>query len=127
MINDMIHYWTKMFNYTDRLNRRRYMTGFIGNAIFLILSLSLLGILFGFIAELAGAGDEAILPFLITLAIIVFLAYTLAFVSAVNRRLRDAGFNPWWTVAIFITFVQVVPFVMSFFPSKSHRVTTHDI
>lgn len=123
----MIHYWANMFNYTDRLNRRRYITGFIGNAIFLILALSLLGIMFGFIAELSGFGDETILPFLTSLSIIVFLAYTLAFISAVNRRLRDAGFNPWWTVAIVITFVQLVPFVMSFFPSRERRSEMNNV
>lgn len=127
MINDMVHYWTKMFDYTGRLNRRQYMTGFIGNAVFILLSLTLLGIVFGFIAELAGISDELILPILITLTVIIVITYTVGYVSAVNRRLRDAEFNPWWTVAILITFVQLVPFVMSFLPSNKRRVDMNDV
>ncbi|MBM7616624.1 uncharacterized membrane protein YhaH (DUF805 family) [Weissella uvarum] len=118
ILQDILNYWKKMFNYNSRISRTEFFVGSIVNAILGFLTYYILAYVLGFIGGLTDADLGTLEAIVLFLVVIFWVLYTLAGISALNRRLRDAGFNPWWTVANFFPVLQLVPFAMSFFPSR---------
>lgn len=102
---------SKLSDFSGRASRSEY--GWFG--LFLLLALALL--VLGIVLASRLTGDRVPYGALVVLLVPLYLAV----VAVQARRLRDAGFSPWWTLANFIPYVGV-PLVLALTlrPSCSH-------
>ena len=42
----------------------------------------------------------------------------MAYISAIWRRLNDTRFSSYWTVAVIVAVLQLIPWIMTFWPSE---------
>lgn len=60
-----------------------------------------------------------VFSFLGPLVFVYYLAVLCPSIAVAARRLRDAGFSPWWLLcSLFFGFGGIVPFIMCMLPSK---------
>ncbi len=108
-------FWMSAFNYHDFDTRKEY---FVGTLVNLVLVFSgLCGFLF---LVAAFTESEEILDSVVGIGLIVaFIVYFVPFVSARFRRINDTIFSPFWTFAMFVPGLSIVPFVMTFWVSEN--------
>lgn len=108
-------FWVSAFNYHDFDTRKEY---FVGTLVNLVLVFSgLCGFLF---LVAAFTESEEILDSVVAIGLIVaFIVYFVPFVSARFRRINDTIFSPFWTFAMFVPGLSIVPFVMTFWVSEN--------
>lgn len=46
------------------------------------------------------------------LCITIFVGHVWLFIATSMRRCRDAGINTWWTAAVFIPYIGIVPWIV---------------
>jgi len=46
------------------------------------------------------------------------LLFFMAYISAIWRRLNDTGFSSYWTFAVIVPVLQLIPWIMTFWPSE---------
>ncbi|AIG65484.1 DUF805 domain-containing protein [Weissella tructae] len=118
-------FWTKMFDYKGRDDRKSFWVGYLGNAVIIVAVYLFISILMGVVSGFMELEDEGLLVLeviLLTNLILAMFIYWIASLPAMTRRLRDAGFSPWWTVATMVPMLQIVPFILWFFPTKNDRM-----
>lgn len=108
-------FWVSAFNYQDYDTRKEY---FVGTLVNLVLVFSgLCGVLF---LVAAFTESEEVLDRVVGVGLIVaFIVYFVSFVSARFRRINDTIFSPFWTFAMFVPGLSIVPFVMTFWVSEN--------
>ncbi|MBM7616625.1 uncharacterized membrane protein YhaH (DUF805 family) [Weissella uvarum] len=111
-------YWTQMFDYTDRTERKPFWIGYLGNGVLVGVIYIFLSFIIGAVTGFVDADENTMEAIVIIVLIILYLIYWIAGLAARTRRLRDAGFNPWWILLSFIPIASVVVFIMLFFPTK---------
>lgn len=118
----MKHYWTAMFNYTGNDSRKTFWIGYLGNIAVMIGLYMIYSIILGVVGGILDATEDQVLVLQImaiaTLLMMHFIHW-IAGLSAQARRLRDAGFNPYWVIASVVPLLQIVPFIFLFFPTKN--------
>ena len=81
------------FNFNGTAKRQEYWA---------VIVISILAYIAGFIA-LEGAGGLGAL-----IALVVFVAALWAMIAVTVKRLRDAGLNTWWILAILVPYVGTI-------------------
>jgi uncharacterized membrane protein YhaH (DUF805 family) len=107
---------TLLFSSKGKVKRQEFLIGFV---ISIILTAVLI-----FIPVLIDYQLDPIANFNISITIIL---YILAFINSVYstticlgcKRLRDMGLSPWWIILAFIPLLQLLYFVLFFYPSKN--------
>lgn len=108
-------FWVSAFNYHDYDTRKEY---FVGTLVNLALVFSgLCGVLF--LAALLIDSETALESVVGIELIVAFIVYFVPFVSARFRRINDTIFSPFWTFAMFVPGLSIVPFVMTFWVSEN--------
>lgn len=114
----IIDYWRKMFDYKGKSGRKNFWLGSIANALILYAVFYILSYILAFIGGFFDADVATVENFFVFLFVIEFIFYFLASLSAIVRRLRDAGISPWWIIGWFFPGVNIVVLVFLFFKSK---------
>lgn len=96
--------YVKYFEFTGRATRSEYWgTNLV--AYLLLIPVVMLGALFtlgGIIGAVVGA--------LIIIAGVISLTW--AVLATTARRCRDAGINPWFTLAVLIPYIAIIPWIV---------------
>ncbi len=108
--NYLKNYFAKGFDFKSRIARKEYF----GSQLLVFLSIILLVLLFSFISFLSSA-IGTVLGFVLVLYLLAALWCQLPLSV---RRLRDAGFNPWWVLVGILPFGGLALFIMHCQPSK---------
>ncbi|MBM7617956.1 uncharacterized membrane protein YhaH (DUF805 family) [Weissella uvarum] len=122
-------YWNKAFDFEDKTERAPFWIGYIGNYYIIrpILSVILyliLSFLCGVLPYLIDGSNELFWSagYYVIWLIFSWLTCTLMFViptfALKVRRLRDAGFHPLWVLLTIFPILQLIVFIMLFFPTK---------
>lgn len=111
-------FWTKMFDYRGKMNRKDFWLGNIVNAILILVLFYTGSYLLGFVGGYSGAEEATFEAFSLLLFLLLFVVYFLAYLSAGVRRLRDAGFHPTWILATFVPILSIVLIVFFCLPTK---------
>ena len=109
-LNYLKNYYAKGFDFKSRIARKEYF----GSQLLVLISIILLVILFSFISFLSSAIGTA-LGFVLVFYLLAALWCQLPLSV---RRLRDAGFNPWWVLVGILPFGGLALFIMHCQPSK---------
>jgi uncharacterized membrane protein YhaH (DUF805 family) len=104
------NYFTKGFDFKSKIARNEYF----GSQFLVLLSIVLLILLFSYISFLSSA-IGTILGFVLGFYLLAALWCQLPLSI---RRLRDAGFNPWWVLIGILPFGGLALFIMHCQPSK---------
>lgn len=126
----MKHYWTEMFNYNGNDSRKTFWIGYLGNiaviiGIYMVYSM-ILGVV-GAILDIAESEVVMLQVVAISTLLMMQLIHWIAGLPAQARRLRDAGFNPYWVIASVVPLLQIVPFIFFFFPTKNTETMTRSV
>ncbi|QOD86158.1 DUF805 domain-containing protein [Weissella viridescens] len=110
-------FWTKMFTYDEDDTRTEFFVGFIANLIIVILLY--------LIVMVAGEGffgqtnfEDAFYGGLVIGIPVTQLLFFMAYISAIWRRLNDTRFSSYWTFAVIVPVLQLIPWIMTFWPSE---------
>ena len=114
-LNYLKNYFAKGFDFKSKIARKEY---FISQLLVLV-SIILLVILFSFISFLSSA-IGTVLGFVLVFYLLAALWCQLPLSV---RRLRDAGFNPWWVLVGVLPFGGLALFIMHCQPSKKLKVS----
>lgn len=114
-LNFFKNYFAKGFDFKSKIARKEY---FISQLLVLV-SIILLVILFSFISFLSSA-IGTVLGFVLVFYLLAALWCQLPLSV---RRLRDAGFNPWWVLVGVLPFGGLALFIMHCQPSKKLKVS----
>lgn len=109
-LNYLKNYFAKGLDFKSRIGRKEYF----GSQFLALLSIFVLLLITTFINELSSLGGDIfarIFVFYILLALWCQLPLSV-------RRLRDAGFNPWWVLVGVLPFGGLALFIMHCQPSK---------
>jgi len=104
MTENLIQKYSKYFLFTGTATRSEYW-GISILSYLLLMAVCLVGFLLTFSGILG-----SIIGLLLILAGLVLSGW--ASLSTVTRRCRDAGINPWFTLAIFIPWFGFVPWIV---------------
>ncbi|MBM7617612.1 uncharacterized membrane protein YhaH (DUF805 family) [Weissella uvarum] len=117
-LNAVLDYWKQMFDYRSKQGRLSFFVGFTVNALLVGVAYYAISYILGFMGGYYDADEGSIDVMIMAITWVMIIAYTVAYISSLNRRLRDAGFNPWWTLGDFVPLVQIAVFIFTFFPTK---------
>lgn len=119
-----------MFDYTGSDTRKRFWVGYLGNigiilALYVVYSI-ILGVVGGILEV---TEDELLILQVVAISGLLMMQFIhwVAGVAAQTRRLRDAGFNPYWVIASVVPLLQIVPFIFLFFPTKNTANATRSL
>lgn len=108
------NYFLKGFDFKSKVARQEYF----GSQILVFLSIILLLILFTMSNETSILGSIFVYIFVFYIFIALWCQLPLSV-----RRLRDAGFNPWWVLIGILPFGGLALFIMHCQPSKKLKVS----
>ncbi|WJI91286.1 DUF805 domain-containing protein [Weissella viridescens] len=110
-------FWTKMFTYDEDDTRTEFFVGFIANLIIVIL-LYLIVMVAGesFFGETNF--EDAFYGGLVIGIPVTQLLFFMAYISAIWRRLNDTRFSSYWTFTVIVPVLQLIPWIMTFWPSE---------
>ena len=126
-MNAVKMFWLDMGDYRSVSSRKEFWTGYLGNIAIIMVIYVIFSMMLGIVGGVLEVSEEGILilqVIAISLLLMVNLAFWIASLAAMTRRIRDAGFSPWWTVATVVPLVQIVPFIFLFFPTKNNGMNT---
>ena len=113
MIDSYRAFWVKSFVFEGKANRVDFWLAVAANVIILVIFLALIAILVALVGD-----SVAIAP--IALVVIYSVATIVPNISIQVRRLRDAGFNPWFLLVSLIPYAGgLILFMMYLQPSKA--------
>lgn len=121
-----IAFWKDMFKFQGKLARKAYWVGSIVNAILLALLFYAISYSAGFIGEFRGTASETTERWVLIIFIVEYLVYFLACMSAAVKRLRDAGFSPWFVLGLFFPLLNMVVIVLLVMETKQHHHETRE-
>ena len=112
MIESYKAFWKSSFDFKGRTRRADFWLAIFANTIALF-AFVVAGLLFVMLV-----GDFAtVAPFAIVVA--YFIVTIVPSISIQVRRLRDAGFSPWFLLLTLVPYVGLVLFIMYLQPSKA--------
>lgn len=105
-------FWKNSFDFKGRTRRADFWLAGLANVL-AALAFFIISLLF-----IALVGDFA--PVVPSIILPVFVVATIVpSISIEARRLRDAGFSPWFLLLTFVPYVGLVLFIMFLQPSKA--------
>lgn len=115
MINIVITFYKNIFKFGGTTSRKKYWTYM---AFYIILNFLILSLVFGFYERyyLMENNLEPSGLLFRDLRFLINLVLVLPLLAGTCRRLRDAGFNPWYVL------LPVVNLVLASYPSKNVKL-----
>jgi len=112
MIESCRAFWKNSFDFKSRTRRADFWLAIFANTI-VLFAFVIAGLLFVMLV-----GDfAAVAPF--TIVVAYSIVTIVPSISIQVRRLRDAGFSPWFLPLTLIPYVGLVLFIMYLQPSKA--------
>lgn len=109
------NYFIKGFDFKSKIARKEYFVSQLLAFLFIFV-LFFISTFIGTFSDIAGQILDLVSAFFLVLALWCQLPLSV-------RRLRDAGFNPWWVLIAILPFGGFALFIMHCQPSKKRKVS----